>query len=1169
MQDDACVASPSQRIPHIATRPGTRIALGQTQSANRYSPVNETVPLILTKLHPPLLRRNIFPRERLVSLLRQCVERRLTLVCAGPGYGKTTLMASSLAKIGLPLIWYSLSRSDRDIIAFFSYLTEGFERALPGRGLAEAVRQAFAPGTNTQTHPMTFVAACVNQLAAVATGDIIIVLDDFQLVDQVPEICRTLDLLISHAPPQAHFVIATRAAPVMSCLPRLRAEGEVLEIGEADLKFRPDEAACLFAHCLNLQLPEPTTTALVEQIEGWALGLLMVGQSIKVGGRTEVGNCLPGLVADRRILFEYLTEEVLQRQPPAVVDFLTSSAILSRLEPAECDAALGRSDSAVRLRDLEQNCLFVVRTEDGWLRYHRLFREFLLQHLASDPERAEALHRRAAAYFEKQQSFETAIFHWLQAGDYRQAAGLIACVAGEMLHTGRFDTLSYWLSQLPLSVFAEFPELWVRWGQMCETRGQWDHALEHYERAAQAYTARGDLLGLSDVLRSKGHILDWRKGKHAEAERLHREALGYVGEEHRRKRAALLAGLARDQLSAGNTTAAQALYREALAIYEVEGDRQGQLDTLLNPGSWLYHSMGDFPHALAVLRRAEQLALELGSARHLAETYNNMATNLHFLGSHAEVRDYAEKALALSRELDDAHHEAFALMNQANALALDPGAAYDDLHRQYQRALHMEQALGNRRFIIAILVFMLTLARRHGDFAEAARRGGQALALATERGLRWLIGFVLVQLGAAQIRIDPASARRSLEEALQIFTDCEDRYHLTASHFWLAALSHSENDPTFLDHLRECLRLAVGYHYDYFFLSEAQAAGPLLVAALEHDLWPSYVTPILARMGTSSADALRPLLLHRDGEVRRRAQAALEEMGFKVTLPARSSSTSRHSKMPAMPLLTIRAFGNFTVWRGQQRIEEREWGRRKSKQLLKYLVLSPDHTLPKDVAIDLLWPEAEPQAGSANFYRTLYNVRRVLGPSEAESRINYIALEGGLLRLVGEKVQSVDVDEFVHCVEGGRQLARVGDRAAWDQLSTAVRLYTDDLSTDDLYDDWIRPRREQLRDLYLGALCDLADLATKAGHFDLAIRYLRQAFRKDETCEAACRDLMLALAKTGQRAEALQHYLACERALAELDLTPSAELRALQRDLLAVQLPLPAAARSSRPRRTA
>lgn len=1116
--------------------------------------MNDSVPIILTKLHPPLARRNTFPRERLAALLRQAAERRLTLIYAAAGYGKTTLIANTLGETSLPLIWYSLSRSDRDIVTCYSYITEAFDRRW--RGFADAVRPTFAAGGSVQ--PAAFVAGCVNQLVARATDDFVFVLDDFQLIDRVSEICQTLDELISHAPPQAHFVIATRSAPSFSCLARLRAAGELLEIGEADLRFRPDEAASLYSRCLNLNLPESRVAALVEQTEGWALGLLLAGQSIKGGGEAGLNGRLSEAAADRRILFEYLTEEVLRQQPPVVVDFLTSSAILSRLEPTLCDAALARSDSAARLRELEQQSLFVARTEDGWLRYHRLFREFLLQHLADDPERLEALHRRAGAYFESRQDFEAAIFHWLEAGACREAAALIAGMSAELLGAGRVDTLEFWLRRLPADVLQEFPGLSFRWGQICEMRGQWDQALMRYEQAAQAYTARGDLLGLSDVLRSKGHILDWRKGKHAEAERLHREALGYVSEEHRRQRAALLASLSRDQLSAGNTAAAKALYRESLAIYEAETDRPGQLETLLNPGSWLHHSLGDFTQALAILRRAGQIATELNSPRHLAETYNDMAVNLYFLGRHAESLKFADKALAISVELKDAHNEAFALMNQANAWESTCHTNYDALYQQYQRALHIEQALGNRRFVIATLVFMMILARRAGNVSEVARRGQQALGLATERGLRWLVGFVLNQLGAAQIWLDSSRAGAHLEEARQIFGDCEDMFHLMCSHFWLAVLRHSENDPAYVEHLRECLRLAVGHNYDYFFQSESQASIPLLVSALEHDVWVSYVMPILVRFGSRAAGSVRPLLAHSDAGVRARAQSALDDMdGGGAPTTARASGTGRSKGLSAPPLI-IQGFGNFAVWRGSHLIEEREWSRRKVKRLLKYIAFSPQHTISKDMVVDLLWGDADPQAANANFHRTLYNLRRVLEPMSPHSGANYVALEGGLIRLAAETVPDSDVDKFVRGVEEGRQMARHGDRvAARDKLAAAAALYTNDLSTDDLYDDWIRPRREHLRDLYLSTLRDLAELATESGEAEMALNYLRQAFRKDTASEAACLNLMLALAGAGRRTEALQHYATCEKALAELDLTPSDELKAAQRDLLAVGMTHP------------
>lgn len=136
--------------------------------------VGDSVPIILTKLHPPLVRRNVFRRERPAALLRQCPERRLTLVHAGAGYGKTTLIASTLSAAEAPLLWYSLSRSDRDPVTFLSYLTEACERRW--RGFAEAVRPTFTAGVAA---PASFVAACVSQWLERAHNDFVLVIDDF------------------------------------------------------------------------------------------------------------------------------------------------------------------------------------------------------------------------------------------------------------------------------------------------------------------------------------------------------------------------------------------------------------------------------------------------------------------------------------------------------------------------------------------------------------------------------------------------------------------------------------------------------------------------------------------------------------------------------------------------------------------------------------------------------------------------------------------------------------------------------------------------------------------------------------------------------------------------------------------------------------------------------
>lgn len=1125
------------------------------------------VPLVLTKLRPPLLRRNALPRKHLISLLQQAIAHRLTLVCAGVGYGKTTFLAHALNGFEPPLVWYALNRSDRDIITFLSYLVEGIDRQWPG--FAAALPPGVLSNPNRELELNEFMAGFINELVEIAGSDFLVVLDDFHLVEANPEVSQAVDYLVRHAPHRAHFVLSSRTAPSLPCLPRLRASGQVLELGEEALQFSTEDATALFRQSLNLELPPEVMAALVERAEGWVLGLLLIGEAIKGQGPDAAADIIAGLdrsppssrprrrlpsqtaaqageMALRRwALFEYLTEEILNRQPPAIVDFMTSSAILSWLEPALCDATLGRSDSETVLRYLERHNLFVCRSADGWLRYHHLFRHFLYHYLAQDRERFETLHRRAATYYEEQGHLEKAIHHRLEGGDHARAAELLEGMSRELLRAGRFDTLTFWLDRLPSHLVEQSPKLLLCRGQLCERQGQWDRALARYEAAAKIYIARDDLVGLSDSLRHKGQILDWWRGEHAEAERLHQEALSYLGEGHIRKRAALLRNLSRSQLSAGNSEAALSLYREALQIYETEGDRQGELDTLINPGSWLYHGIGNFPRAVMALRRAERLAQELGNQRYLAEIYNNFSVNFYFLWRPPEAQSYADKALALSRDIGDRHNEAYALMNVANALEVTCGAPAGELYRQYQAVLRMEQAEGDHRFAIATLVFMSILLRHSGDLDEAVRRGRQALTLATERDLRWLTGFVRVNLGAAQIELDPEEARASLEEGLVIAAHCQDVYHQMAAHFWLASFHHHENNPAYLDHLGQCLRLAVGRTLDYFFQSEARAAIALLAAALEHNLWPSYVTQVLLKIGGRSARALQPLLSHHDSEISRRAAEILNRLnGHAADLrPVRGSF---------VPPLTFRCFGHFRVQRGETWLPEKAWRRRKTKRLLKYVVLSPHHTISKDIVIDRLWGDLDPAAANSNFYRTLYNARRVLEPQSPRSHSSYLVLKGGLLRLAEGVVQSVDLDDFTTDIEIARRALRQGDRiTAQRRLEQATSLYTDDLFTDDLYDDWVQAQREHLRNLYLSALADLAGLALQASQHEQAAYYYRKILNLDPAREEFCLKLIDCLARLGYRAEALRHVAACEQALAELGVSPSPQLLSSKERLLA------------------
>lgn len=1125
-----------------------------------------TIPLLSTKLKPPVLKQSILPRENLVAALQKATGYRLTLVCAGIGYGKTTLLAQALSQADCPFVWYTLSRSDRDIVTFLAYLIEGIDRQWPG--FAATLSPHKLSGSNRQLELNRFVIHFINQMAEMITSDFLLVLDDFHLVETNPEIAHLIDYLLQYAPPQAHFVLSGRAAPTLPCLTRLRANGDLLEIGEKELKFGAGETAVLFRQNLNLELPAHLIETLTERTEGWPLGLLVIGQSFKGQGTAVPARVVAQLesnsaawelrasalarhegrsnemAARYEVLFDYFTEEILSRQPGEISDFLTGSAILSWLEPAVCDATLGAANSEAILRYLEQHNLFVLRTEDGWLRYHRLFRHFLYHQLIQDRQRFDSLNRRAAAYYAGQFNPDRAIYHHLEAGDYDQAAGLIEQTARDLLQAGQLETLAFWIGQLPPSLLEKHPRLLLRQGQIYERHGRWSQALSCYEKAARIYSEQDDLVGLSETLSSKGHVLDWWRGERVQAERLYREALNYIGQENIPKRAALLRNLSRNQLSAGNTQAALELYQEALQIYEAEGNREGEMVTLINPGSWLYHGSGNFPRALMALRRAELLAQESANRRYLAEIYNNISVNLYFLWRCGEARTYAEQALTLSRQIGDGHNEAYALMNLANAMEGTCAAPAQTLYEQQQEVLRIEQAEGDQRFAIATLVFMTILLRRSGNLDEAVRRGKQALPLTTEHDLRWLTGFVLLNLGAAQIEVDAADARISLQGALEIANQCEDVYHQMAGHFWLASLYHHESSDLFIDHLRQCLELAVAHNLDYFFQSEGRAAITLLALALEQDIWTSYVAQVLIKFGARPVKVLQSLLTHPRRETRLAAQEILAEIG-------KRSGNGLYGQQPSISPLVIYCFGNLRIKQGDRWLPEQVWRRRKAKRLLKYVLLSPNHTLSRDTIVDRLWSDLDPGGANSNFYRTLYDVRRILEPQAPRSHSSYLALSGGMLRLVEEGVQSIDVDHFVAHVASAQRALRQGDATlARSGLETAVGLYTADLLTDDLYDAWIEPQRERLRNLYQDSLSDLAALAAEASEPEQAAGYLQKILNVDCSREEICLKLINQLLAMDRRTQALRCAEACEKALADLGIAPSEPLVSLKKKLL-------------------
>ena len=309
----------------------------------------------------------------------------------------------------------------------------------------------------------------VNELSGV-TQPFVLVLDDYHHIRDA-SIHQLVGQLLHHAPPALHLVITSRFDPPLP-VSRLAARGKLVEIRAADLRFRPTEAQALLERMSGVRLADARVDVLVEDFDGWAVGLQSVALSLRRGDTA--ANLAGDLSAgDHRRLIGILGDEVFGMQPAEVRDFLVRTSPLGQLTAPLCDFLLAPDtpgaaapiDSKAILERLERDGLFIeaLDEERRWYRYHNLFRTFLAHKLAQtcSSEEIAALHRRAATWYRQEGNAAEAIRHALAAEDVSMAADVVEASLYEILNREEWPLLERWLKLFPGEAIQNRPLLLV------------------------------------------------------------------------------------------------------------------------------------------------------------------------------------------------------------------------------------------------------------------------------------------------------------------------------------------------------------------------------------------------------------------------------------------------------------------------------------------------------------------------------------------------------------------------------------------------------------------------------------------------------------------------------------------------------------------------------------
>ena len=587
-----------------------------------------TGPAAPTKLRAPHPRPTAVPRERLLAALDAGAAARVVLVSAPAGFGKSTLLSQWIARRppSHAVAWVSLDDGDNDPTELWRNIATAMGLTLPD-------------------------ATAGSVLEALANAPLTLVLDDYHLLESATVQDHVADF-IRRAPQQVQVVISTRADPRLP-LGRLRAQGELVEVRAADLRFTEPESHAYLTGAMDLDLTAQDVAALASRTEGWIAALQLAALSLR--GRRDPAEFIAAFAGDDRFVVDYLAEEVLQRLSPRLSQFVMDTCILDRLSAQVCAAVAGLDDAGPLLEELDRGNLFMVALDDRreWYRYHHLFADMLRARLRSaDPQRMRILHERASAWWDAQADAHRAISHALASGDAERAADLIEAWAPQATRDRHEATLRHWIEALPPHVVSSRPYL----------------ALTHVGVLMQS----GEFAGIGPLLDSAQAAVDAAAGSADPAQRplpamasTYRAALAqHVGDlesaaAHARRAADLtdphdhlargaaagLAGLI--TWSLGDLAAAEGSWREALASLE----RAGHVSDVMGGSIALSDILMAQGRDADALRTLED-ALRLGARQQIpprgsADMHVGIATVHWRAGDLAAAREQVARADAL------------------------------------------------------------------------------------------------------------------------------------------------------------------------------------------------------------------------------------------------------------------------------------------------------------------------------------------------------------------------------------------------------------------------------------------------------------------------------------------------------------------------------------------
>ncbi|HUH98354.1 MAG TPA: tetratricopeptide repeat protein [Anaerolineales bacterium] len=1070
-----------------------------------------------TKIIVPRRRVELLTRQRLLDALYEILDRKLIMVSAPAGYGKTSLLIDLAHHSDLPFCWLAIDSLDREPQRFIAYFIAAIAEHFPKFG--NRSRSALNTLTNLEDGMEAVLVTLINEIYDEIHEHFVLVLDDFHLVDDVDPVVYFVNRFTQLADENCHLVLSSRSLTNLSDLTMLVAREQVGGLSFSDLSFRPEEIQALLSQNQQIHLSDEEARRLAEATEGWVTGLQFTDLSL-IQGKAAAQASVWSPAAVGVDVFDYLAQQVLERQPDWLQLFLLRSSLLEEFDPELCEIVLApfysdRQDWSKIIDLIVQKNLFAlpVGTNGQWLRYHHLFRDFLQARFRNErSEEASSILQRLAEFHEAHGDWEKAYQLHKQLGDFEALVQLIEH-AGIFMYQHAMLTLDSWLKDLPPSIFQERPALLSLRGLIETQKGYGSEGIVLFDRAVEKFRGDGNIYGLALTLARRGSTYRLL-GDYKDATRDADEALALAEKEDEMQwvcaDALRVKGLS--LFRQGYTFQAARYLERALDTYVRLNDTP-VIPALLMETGVMYAETGEFAKAQSLYQKALEIWRRAGNLTWQADVLNNLGVLYYLQGDYERAAQTLEEGLLCARQGGYKRGEALILIGLGDLYA--EVEDFEIAAQNYQQAEGLAQQLGARFLINYLALARFNLALLERDHVGASLASVQCAGLIRAEDSNYEYG--LYQLMRGRLSLVDAKLEQAVEElaeAKQSFSRDGRQAEIILSHVWMAAAQSAAGDrPAAWQEMKSILQEPNRINHRAV-LATHQARDRLAALRNEPQAKPT-LRDLFKR--ADSLDVQLP-----------RIRRQLHRLARAIEVPS--------------PKLIIRAFGLGEVQVNGKPVTMKDWQTQSVRELFFYL-LSLKRPATRGQIGDALWAGVtEPAKLNLRFKNEIYRLRRAMGQDVILFKENRYQFNPTL-------DHEYDVEAFEAFVAKGKSCSDPVE--CIDLYQRAIDLvhgrYLEDMDA-----TWVLPERERLNQAYLWTSLALAELYLKAGRTRDALKVCEDALKYDATSEAAYRLKMQIYRRLGDRGSVIHTYKTCEQVMRNIyDLPPSEETQRLFEELTA------------------